>query len=280
MNGAPVRGPRPRIYRQVKRQALTVGSILTSSNLSPNSTETSSAPLAASSLASSSHSLRTTLLQNSLTGTSTSHSHGPTPTATTFKSSRLAKPKVGAIAGGALAAVAAIFGFFVWRYLVLRATRKKRLASPTGRDTADLVRDIEARPPPNPSHPGEKKTAEPAFKDPPRTTQSKAQLRQQYLADELRTVQKQHEALCRIERTAPVERAESGARVPAVAGSAPSDAANPADGGVETATTPADSESTQRQNEILRRRIRELEEQQQSDWAQGLSDQPPPGYSE
>ncbi|KAJ6567978.1 hypothetical protein DFH09DRAFT_1080891 [Mycena vulgaris] len=49
---------------------------------------------------------------------------------------------------------------------------------PTGRDVADLVRDIEIRPPPEPAQPREK-IAEHAPAEPPQAaTQSKAQLRQ------------------------------------------------------------------------------------------------------
>jgi len=39
-------------------------------------------------------------------------------------------------------------------------------------------------------------------------------------------------------------------------------------------------ESANRQIEALNNRIRELEMQRRSSWALGLSDEPPPGYSE
>ncbi|KAJ6556830.1 hypothetical protein DFH09DRAFT_1164562 [Mycena vulgaris] len=212
---------------------------------------------------------------------STSHSHGPTPAPRPLKSSRQPKAKVGAIVGGGLGIVVVIFAFFFWRYRILRAAKRKRLASSARRDVADLSRDIENRAPPELLHPRDK-TAElaPAPAVLLRAvTQSKAQLRQEYLANELRAVQKQHEALRRIQekqRAGHAEPAQSVDPAPVVGVGA----TNPTDPSVEIVTTPADLESAQRQNEMLRRRIRELEQQQQSDWARGLSDQPPPGYSE
>ncbi|KAJ6495895.1 hypothetical protein DFH09DRAFT_1205332 [Mycena vulgaris] len=131
--------------------------------------------------------------------------------------------------------------------------------------------------------PGDESAANPPAADPPRVlNKSEARGRQQYLTNDLRAIHRQHEALRRIEekqRAAPEAPAESDDHLPVVEVSTPTDTAPP-DEDAETAKAPVDLESAQRQNEMLRRRIRELEEQQHSDWARGLSDQPPPGYSE
>ncbi|KAJ6556828.1 hypothetical protein DFH09DRAFT_1164558 [Mycena vulgaris] len=131
--------------------------------------------------------------------------------------------------------------------------------------------------------PGDESAADPPAVQPPRAAnESKARGRQQYLTNDLRAIHRQHEALRRInekQRAAPEAPADSDDHPPVVEVSAPTNTAPP-DEDAETATAPVDLESAQRQNEMLRRRIRELEEQQHSDWARGLSDQPPPGYSE
>ncbi|KAJ7702777.1 hypothetical protein B0H17DRAFT_1042981 [Mycena rosella] len=237
-----------------------------------------SRPLASSSLSSSIHALESTLSPIQTSIASSSHSAGPSPSPKPLKSQRQAKPKVGTIVGGALAVIAVIFAFFLWRYLVLRATRRKRLASPAGRDTANLVRDIESLPMPiDATQPvgKNKRTAQPT-----RDTQSKARLRQEYLAKELRAAQKRQEALLRVE-TGMTQAAVASvpSEEPVVAG-APVDTPSRVAERSEAVTPLEDLESARRQNDILRRRIRELEEQQQSDWARGLSDEPPPGYSE
>ncbi|KAF7369616.1 hypothetical protein MVEN_00292400 [Mycena venus] len=206
------------------------------------------------------------------TPSTTSHSHGPTPSAKPLKSSKLPKAKAGPFVGGALAVVAVIFVFFLWRYLVLRTRKRKELEAAGRKDEVDLVRDLESHPsqnpPPVPATIQQDNSRNPSTVS-SRDTQTKAASRQQYLANELRAIEKQQAALQNYRE----QRRSTPASEPAVSELAP---ANDTTTAGET-TREVDLE---RQNEMLRRRIRELEEQQESDWARGLSDLPPPGYSE
>jgi hypothetical protein len=93
----------------------------------------------------------------------------------------------------------------------------------------------------------------------------------------VRAIQKQREAFGKIQQERLVEPREplSTAGVPAeTTGSRDSEDVSAA------SSRPADLESARRQNELLRQRILELEEQQRLDWEQGLSNHPPPGYNE
>ncbi|KAJ7336094.1 hypothetical protein DFH08DRAFT_877866 [Mycena albidolilacea] len=205
-----------------------------------------------------------------ITSTPTSHSHGPTPSAKPLKSSKLPKAKAGPFVGGALAVVAVIFALFLWRYFVLRNRKRKELEADGRKDEVNLVRDLESHPsqnqPPVPTTIQKNKSRNPSA-GPSRDTQTKAALRQQYLANELRAIEKQQAALqkCREQRrSAPAT--ESPESAPAI--------------GMTIAGETTREDDLERQNEMLRQRIRELEEQQESEWARGLSDLPPPGYSE
>ncbi|KAJ7687595.1 hypothetical protein B0H17DRAFT_1136145 [Mycena rosella] len=125
--------------------------------------------------------------------------------------SRQAQLKVGAIVGGAVAVIVFIFAFFLWRCLILWVTRRKRLASPAGWDTANLARDMETLP--ITTDMTEKNIASVG-----RDTRSKARLRQEYPARQLRAAQREHEALRRI---APAETPEAvasgGTETPVIA---------------------------------------------------------------
>ncbi|KAJ7500881.1 hypothetical protein B0H11DRAFT_1994781 [Mycena galericulata] len=89
--------------------------------------------------------------------------------------------------------------------------------------------------------------------------------RQEYLTSQMRAVQKQLEAL-------------EGARAMAAASQTTSGSDAMSSSGSEGDT--GGLEQARRQNEALQERIRALEGQLQSQWALGLSDEPPPGYLE
>ncbi|KAF7328792.1 hypothetical protein MVEN_02508100 [Mycena venus] len=127
------------------------------------------------------------------------------------------------------------------------------------------------------------RTAAPVMKtDPPNSTsdtQSKVVLRLPLLASEARAIEKQREAFENIQlgRLAEPKGALSAAGVPAeTTGSMGSEENSE---GAATSGSTADLESAQRQNELLRQRIQELEEQRRLDWEQGLSEHPPPVYN-
>ncbi|KAJ6526172.1 hypothetical protein DFH09DRAFT_1188065 [Mycena vulgaris] len=80
-----------------------------------------------------------------------------------------------------------------------------------------------------------------------------ARVRQEYLTNQMRAVQKQLEELQGV-TSAPLLK--------------------------HTTSSEGDGDELRRQNEILQGRIRTLEEQLHSSWALGLSDEPPPGYGE
>ncbi|KAK7030222.1 hypothetical protein R3P38DRAFT_3314691 [Favolaschia claudopus] len=105
--------------------------------------------------------------------------------------------------------------------------------------------------------------------------QAKAVMRQQYLANELRAIEKQREALLQVQQ----QMRGTGASMGEVESDTAAQSSTTTDsaGGIDRTPREQDLE---RQNELLRQRIRHLEEQQSSDWAWGRSDLPPPGYSE
>jgi len=86
-----------------------------------------------------------------------------------------------------------------------------------------------------------------------------AQARQEYLRNQLRTVQWQLQAL-------------EGVAGSASASSVPSESVSASE------TDSAGLQQARQQNEALQERIRALEGQLNSRWALGLSDEPPPGY--
>ncbi|KAJ7132505.1 hypothetical protein C8R44DRAFT_50207 [Mycena epipterygia] len=182
---------------------------------------------------------------------STSHSAGPSASAITLRSSRQAKPKVGAIVGGALAILAVIFALFLWRYLVMQRRKRKTLPSPAGRGVLDLVTDMAPLPKlatPTTLTIDVKKLTKPHTTEPEQHTPASA--------SELR-VQKQLEAIQHMQD--------------AKSGPEPLSSAH--------METPADLESARRQNELLRQRIQELERLHQQTNSTQLTDRPPPGYS-
>ncbi|KAJ7921126.1 hypothetical protein B0H13DRAFT_2318700 [Mycena leptocephala] len=338
--------------------------------------------------------------------TTASHSPRPDPSPPPLKSSRLAKPKVSEIVGGGFAILAVIFGFFLWRYLFLRAKRRKSVQQQTegdgeaaagarqmaelprrtdaagertgsapdspmregsnlarsvqapprrddttipviavedtgsirevarertdsterqkgvpqgareiqspptqidttsqavgqgarnpfdDEDVADLGTDIESQPTPTNTTYTAGDTTESAEStqgtvvpemetmDRPNSTsdtQSPVVLRLPLLENEVRAIQKQREAFGKIQQERLVE-----PRVPLSTVGVPAETTGSGDSEDVSAASsrPADLESARRQNELLRQRILELEEQQRLDWEQGLSNHPPPGYNE
>ncbi|KAF8166076.1 hypothetical protein K438DRAFT_1857515 [Mycena galopus ATCC 62051] len=204
--------------------------------------------------------------------TSSSHSHGPTPSAKPLKSSKLPKAKAGPFVGGALAVLAVIFALFLWRYIALRTRKRKELDAAGRKDEVDLVRDLESHPSQNPPPvptPIQQNNRRNPSAVPSGDARTKAASRQQYLANELRAIEKQQAAL---------QKHREQRRSALVTESAVYEVA-PANNTTTAGETTREVD-LERQNEMLRQRIRDLEEQQESDWARGLSDLPPPGYSE
>jgi hypothetical protein len=81
-----------------------------------------------------------------------------------------------------------------------------------------------------------------------------ARVRQEYLTNQMRAVQKQLEELQGVSASASLSK--------------------------HPPSSEGDGDELRRQNEVLQGRIRTLEEQLHSRWALGLSDEPPPGYGE
>jgi hypothetical protein len=96
-----------------------------------------------------------------------------------------------------------------------------------------------------------------------------AQVRQEYIANQMREAQMQLNAMQGSVGPALSMRSGSGS----VSGSG-------VDGDRSGAGSEVDLQQARRQNEALQERIRALEGQLQSQWALGLSDEPPPGYLE
>ncbi|KAJ7827726.1 hypothetical protein B0H13DRAFT_2119149 [Mycena leptocephala] len=106
---------------------------------------------------------------------------------------------------------------------------------------------------------------------PPVSTPSSkaAQVRQEYITNQMREAQMQLNAMQGIVGPASSMRSGSGS----VSGSG-------FDGDRSGAGSEVDLQQARRQNEALQERIRALEGQLQSQWALGLSDEAPPGYLE
>jgi hypothetical protein len=96
-----------------------------------------------------------------------------------------------------------------------------------------------------------------------------AQVRQEYITNQMREAQMQLNAMQGI--VGPVSSVRSGSG--SVSGSG-------FDGDRSGAGSEVDLQQARRQNEALQERIRALEGQLQSQWALGLSDEAPPGYLE
>ncbi|KAJ7698563.1 hypothetical protein B0H17DRAFT_1196671 [Mycena rosella] len=78
----------------------------------------------------------------------TSYSPRPPPSPRPLKSSR-EKPKASVIAGALVAVVAGIVALCLWRYLVLRARKRKKVAPLTDREVAHPARNMESLPGPS-----------------------------------------------------------------------------------------------------------------------------------
>ncbi|KAJ6560113.1 hypothetical protein B0H19DRAFT_1375971 [Mycena capillaripes] len=166
----------------------------------------------------------------------------------------------------------------------------------TDEEVAYLGGDIESQPTPTDTHytdypavggtesaASTQRTVAPAMKtiDRPNSTsdtQSKIVLRLPLRANEVRAIEKQREAFGKIGRLAELKEAVSATGVPPETTGSMGSAESSAEAATSGST--ADLESARRQNELLRQRIRELEEQQRLDREQGLSDHPPPVYNE
>ncbi|KAK6995764.1 hypothetical protein R3P38DRAFT_3288165 [Favolaschia claudopus] len=190
----------------------------------------------------------------------------------------------GPLIGGILAVISVIFAFFLWRYLLLRRRKRQydaaKAAIITNRNLVNLDPDFDSvlrKPdiPPQSKKVTRKRSVSNNSTNAERM-QAKAVMRQQYLANELRAIEKQREALLQVQQQMRGTGASTMGEVDsdmAVQSSMTTESA----GGIDRTPREQDLE---RQNELLRQRIRYLEEQQRSDWARGLSDLPPPGYSE
>jgi len=103
------------------------------------------------------------------------------------------------------------------------------------------------------------------------TSLSSPAQRQQYITNEMRLVRKQMEELRRTRDFSSASGSSSAFSVPESSALSPSQAST-------HDTSALNLERSRRENDALQSRIAELEEQLQSAWAQGLSNEPPPGY--
>ncbi|KAF7335753.1 F-box domain-containing protein [Mycena venus] len=246
---------------------------------SSSSSSASASATSASNLGVSSTSPATS--STSPTNTSAPANVSPSPSASLASSTTKSSPSVGLIVGVTFGATAVLIILLLFAFLYFRKVRRRRHMG------------LEPRPPIEPafvsqsafatSHAGTSfgsdslaPKIEPFMPTPtvsvsrtpsdsaPTTLSSKAaQVRQEYLMNQMRAVQWQLQAL-------------QGA-------GGPTSPTNTSEGSASVPGSELDSvglAQARLQNEALQQRIQALEEQLQSHWALGLSDEPPPGYLE
>ncbi|KAJ7620850.1 hypothetical protein DFH06DRAFT_1482452 [Mycena polygramma] len=221
------------------------------------------------------------------TDTSVSSNATPSPSSSAVLSPSKSSPSVGLIVGVTISVIAVLLILLLLAFLLVRKRRRRRnarmeldpepafvshaaFASAQGSSS-----NTSFAPKFEPFMSTVASSVSPTSTSAPTALSSKAaQARQEYLLNQMRDVQWQLQAL--------QGRGTSSA--------APSTAA-PSSSGV--VSSPSASESAlsgttdgsglaqaRQQNEALQERIRALEQQLQSQWALGLSDEPPPGYLE
>ncbi|KAJ7610706.1 hypothetical protein DFH06DRAFT_1345817 [Mycena polygramma] len=219
------------------------------------------------------------------TDTSVSSNATPSPSASAVVSPPKSSPSVGLIVG-VTSVIALLLILLLFAFLLVRKRRRRRnarmeldpepaflshaaFASAQGSSSnASFAPKVE------PFMSTAESSVSPTSTSAPTALSSKAaQARQEYLLNQMREVQWQLQAL--------QGRGTSSAAPPTSAPSSSGVVSPSASESALSGTTDGSGLAQARQqNEALQERIRALEQQLQSQWALGLSDEPPPGYLE
>ncbi|KAJ7876274.1 hypothetical protein B0H13DRAFT_2055633 [Mycena leptocephala] len=165
---------------------------------------------------------------------------------------------------GIVMAVLAIIAILIILFFLLR--RRKRRTRRASADTGDMLETPGPMVWSSPSH----TTQIDPFVTPlsSETSLSSPLQRQQYITNEMRLVRKQMEEL---------SRSGNGTSISASSALPESSVYSPSQASTHD-TSALDLEQSRQMNDTLQSRIVQLEEQLQSAWALGLSNEPPPGY--
>ncbi|KAJ6632366.1 hypothetical protein B0H10DRAFT_13539 [Mycena sp. CBHHK59/15] len=259
----PMRGNNMRYPRLMMARNVTGIFASSSAFLVVNASSTSS------SVASSSTSASSTSLSPSTSSPSASQPAAASSSSSASATPKKSTPSVGLIVGVTFGVTAVLLVVVLLLFLYIRKLRRRkrmnfetRSIDPNYMAESDLAKGYSST---NASLAAQR--IQPFFSDTSATTEpvstlssKAAQVRQEYLTNQMRAVQRQMAELQVVVGTGPLTTSDDSVR---------------GDAGDSTGL-----EQARRQNELLQARIQALESQLQSQWALGLSDEPPPGYME